>query len=66
MNWIKLQGMRAARYLASKGRFIFAIKHIEYANPGISREDAKSVVASFHFGDKPERPENLRRPMRAL
>jgi hypothetical protein len=66
MSWIKLQGTRFARYLAAKGRFVFAIKHIELSNPGISREDAKSAVASFHFGDRPERPETLPRPIRAL
>ena len=66
MSWIKVQGVRFARYLASKGRFIFATKHIELSNPGISRVDARSVVASFRLGDRQERVEEPRRPIRAL
>jgi hypothetical protein len=66
MNWIRLQGLRLARYLAAKGRFVFPIKHVEHSHPGMPREFAKSAVASFHFGDRPRRPENLPRPIRAL
>ena len=66
MNWIKLQGVKFARYLAAKGRFVFAIKHIELSNPGIYHGEAKSVVASFHLGDAHRREENLQRPIRAL
>jgi hypothetical protein len=66
MEWIKLHGTRIARYFARTGRFIFAIKHIESANPGISREDAKAAVGSFGYGEKPTWTENERRQVRVL
>jgi hypothetical protein len=66
MNWIKLHGVRAAKYFARTGRFIFAIKHIECANPGISREDAKAAVGSFGYGEKQAWPENERQVIRVL
>ena len=66
MDSINLQGIRAAQDFARTGRFIFAIKHILMANPGISRETAKSVIASFRYGDKPERWEDVRRSIRVL
>jgi hypothetical protein len=64
---MKLQGLRAARHLARRGRFVFAVKCLERANPGISRMDAKSIVASFTYGDQPEPLELFdQRPIRIL
>jgi hypothetical protein len=66
MDWIRLQGIKAAKYFARTGRFILAIKHIECANPGISREEAKAAVGSFGYGEKSAWPENERRLIRVL
>jgi hypothetical protein len=66
MKTTQLKGIRAAQYFAQSGRFIFAIKHLQIANPGLSREEAKSAIASFHYGDKAEHSETVRRPLQAL
>jgi hypothetical protein len=66
MDWIKLHGTKVAKYFAKTGRFIFAIKHIECANPGISREDAKAAVGSFGLGYKNAWSENERHQFRVL
>jgi hypothetical protein len=47
MDHSKLAGLEIAKNFARDGKFIFAIKSLERANPGISREDAKAVIESF-------------------
>ena len=49
MNWTKLRGMAVAKYFARTDRFILAIKHLECANPEISRQVAMAAVASFGY-----------------
>ncbi len=63
MDHAKLVGLDVAQNFAREGKFIFAIKSLERANPGISREDAKAVIESFSSpqssrrgeGDSPRR-----------
>jgi hypothetical protein len=50
MNTSKLKGIDVAMELARSGKFIFAIKHLERANPDLSREQAKAAVDSFGYG----------------
>jgi hypothetical protein len=44
-----IRGVEEAARFARFGRFISAIKHIELANPGIPREQAKAIVRSFGY-----------------
>jgi hypothetical protein len=64
MNYEKLEGIAVAMELARAGKFIFAIKQIERANPGISREDAKAAVESFGYRKTTRRTESDDRPPR--
>jgi hypothetical protein len=59
MNYTKLKGVDVAIDFARSGKFIFAIKHLEKANPEITREQAKAAVESFGYGrrSKPAAPE---------
>ena len=62
----QLKGLGAAKRLARRGRFIFAIRHLVLSNPGIPCHEAKSAVASFAFGDPPERPDKVRLPISVI
>jgi hypothetical protein len=74
MDHGKLAGMDVALNFAREGKFIFAIKSLERANPGITRETAKGVIESFGYGkgskrvepegDRGEPPAAPRRPKR--
>lgn len=64
MDYEKLKGLAVAMELARSGKFIFAIKHLERENPGISREDAKGAVESFGYGKTLKRPDTDDRPAR--
>lgn len=46
---VSIQGAGQALKLAMKGNLISAIKYIEAANPGFSREKAKEIVRSFGY-----------------
>ena len=46
---LSIQGVRGAIRFAMKGNLISAIKYIEAANPGFSRERAKEIVRSFGY-----------------
>jgi len=55
MDHSKLAGLDVAQNFAREGKFIFAIKSLERANPGISREDAKAVIESFSSPQPPRK-----------
>ncbi len=55
-----------ARSLASSGHLISAIKYLEVANPGISREEAKAIVNSFGYPRAQRWPEDDGLPVRCL
>jgi|GEM_PF-4420837 len=55
MDHAKLAGLDVAQNFAREGKFIFAIKSLERANPGISREDAKAVIESFSSPQPPRK-----------
>jgi hypothetical protein len=57
-------GLEDAVKLARCGRIISAIKHIERANPEISREEAKVIIYSFGYGGESRWPELERWPER--
>ena len=46
---LSVQGIGQALKLAMNGSLISAIKYIEAANPGFSREKAKQIVRSFGY-----------------
>ena len=57
-------GVKTAINFVRSGRIISAIKHIEVANPGISREKAKSIVYSFGYSCEMRWPELEKWPER--
>jgi hypothetical protein len=67
-----IAGVETALKLARSGRIISAIKHLEAANPKISRGRAKMIVHSFGYGRElhwPEQekwPRQNRQPVRCL
>jgi hypothetical protein len=61
-----LAGVAKAVYYAKTGRLITAVKHIEMANSGISREKAKAIVNSFGYGRELRWPEAEKLPVRCL
>jgi hypothetical protein len=64
VDGIAILGVETAIKLARSGRVISAIKHIEVANPGISREKAKGIVYSFGYNGESRWPELDRWPER--
>ena len=69
---LSIQGAGRAIKLAMSGNLISAIKYIEAANPGFSREQAKRIVRSFgYWGAQPwpeleNWPEKARQSVRCL
>ena len=52
MDYTTLRGLDVALHFARCGRFIFAIKHLEKVNSGITRQDAIAAVASFGYRER--------------
>jgi len=52
MDYSTLSGLDVALHFARCGRFIFAIKYLEKANPGIARQKAIAAVASFGYREQ--------------
>ncbi len=61
-----LRGVEQAVGFARSGRLISAIKHLELANPGLAREEAKTIVRSFGYGRVVRWPEPEKLPVRRL
>jgi len=61
---VAIMGVERASKLARCGKVISAIKHIEKANPEISREKAKWIVYSFGYHCESRWPELERGPER--
>jgi hypothetical protein len=57
-----IMGVEIALKLARSGRIISAIKHLEAANPKISRGTAKIIVHSFGYGRELHWPEHEKWP----
>ena len=64
VDGIAILGVEGAIKLARRGRVISAIRHIEVANPEISREKAKEIVYSFGYNCESRWPELERWPER--
>ncbi len=61
-----IKGIDKVIELARSGRLISAIKHIETANPTITREQAKIIVVSLGYGHQVRWPEEDKQPLRCL
>lgn len=65
-DYAAVQGVEEAFAFARLGRLISAIKHLEAANPGISRGEARLIVESSGFGHQLRWPEEDKQPLRCL
>ena len=63
---LAILGVERAIKFARCGRVISAIKHIEVANPELSREKAKEIVYSFGYHGESRWPELDKQPVRCL
>ena len=66
MDYSAVKGVEQGIKLARSRKLISAIRHIESANPEISRERAKEIVHSFGYNSDSRWPEADRQPLRCL
>ena len=59
-------GVAEAGRLARSGRLISAIKYLEAANPGLTREKAKAIVHAFGYDGESAPKEFDRHALRRL